>query len=78
MKLLRRQFLQLAGAAFAALAFSQHALALDYPTRPVHLIVGFSAGGPQDITMRLIGQYLSEHLGQSFIIENRPVFVSTL
>jgi tripartite-type tricarboxylate transporter receptor subunit TctC len=71
MKLPRRQFLQLAGAAIAAPALSQRALALDYPTRPVHLIVGFSAGGPQDITMRLIGQWLSEHLGQSFIVENR-------
>jgi tripartite-type tricarboxylate transporter receptor subunit TctC len=72
MKLPRRQFLQLAGAAITAPAFSQRALALDYPTRPVHLIVGFAAGGPQDITMRLIGQWLSERLGQSFIIENRP------
>src|ERR1019366_419500 len=43
-----------------------------YPTRPVHLIVGFPAGGPQDIVMRLIGQWLSERLGQSFVIENRP------
>ena len=42
-----------------------------YPARPVHIIVGFAAGGPQDITMRLIGQWLSERLGQSFVIENR-------
>jgi tripartite-type tricarboxylate transporter receptor subunit TctC len=53
-------------------AISRFAWAQAYPTRPVHLIVGFAAGGPQDIVMRLIGQWLSERLGQSFIIENRP------
>ncbi len=71
-KLRRRQCLQFAGAAAAAQAFSYCAWALDYPTRPVHLIVGFPAGGPQDIIMRLMGQWLSERLGQSFIIESRP------
>ena len=71
MKLRRRQCLQFAAAA-AAQAFSYCAWALDYPTRPVHLIVGFPVGGPQDIVMRLMGQWLSERLGQSFIIENRP------
>ena len=72
MRLPRRRFLQFAGAAAAAPAFSYRAWALDYATRPVHLIVGFAAGGPQDIVMRLMGQWLSERFGQSFIIENRP------
>ena len=48
------------------------AAALDYPTRPVHFIVCFAAGGPNDITARLFGQYLAEHFGQQFIVENRP------
>ena len=47
-------------------------LALDYPTRPVHIIVGFAAGGPTDILARLIGQWLSQQFGQSFVIEDRP------
>jgi tripartite-type tricarboxylate transporter receptor subunit TctC len=72
MKLLRRNFLKLAGAALAAPAFPQLASADDYPARPVHVIAGFSAGGGVDITARLIGQWLSERLGQSFITENRP------
>jgi len=72
MKLPRRLFLQLAGAATAFPVLPQIARAEGYPVRPVHLIVGFPAGGPQDIVMRLIGQWLSERLGQSFIIENRP------
>jgi tripartite-type tricarboxylate transporter receptor subunit TctC len=71
MKLPRRQFLQFAGAA-AASAFPQFASALDYPSRPVRIIVGFSAGGTQDPLARLMGQWLSERLGQPFIIENRP------
>jgi len=72
MKFPRRLFLQLAGAAAAFPVLPQIARAEGYPARPVHLIVGFPAGGPQDIIMRLIGQWLSERLGQSFIIENRP------
>ncbi len=72
MKLRRRQFLQFAGAAVAAPALCQRAWALEYPTRPVHLLVGFPAGGPQDIVMRLMCQWLSERLGQSFIVENKP------
>jgi tripartite-type tricarboxylate transporter receptor subunit TctC len=48
------------------------AAALDYPTRPVHVIVGFAAGGPTDILARLIGEWLSERLGQAFVIEDRP------
>ncbi len=72
MKSPRRRFVQLALATVAACAFSRPALALDYPTRPVRLIVPVAAGGGADITARLIGQWLSERLGQQFIIENRP------
>jgi len=72
MKLLRRQFLQLAGAVAATSAFPPLASALDYPTRPVRIIAGFAAGGGVDITARLIGQWLTERLGQSFVTENRP------
>jgi tripartite-type tricarboxylate transporter receptor subunit TctC len=55
----------------ASMAASGSARALDYPTRPVHLIVGYPAGGTTDILARLVGQYLSERLGQQFIIDNR-------
>jgi tripartite-type tricarboxylate transporter receptor subunit TctC len=72
MKLPRRKFLHFAAAAAALPAASRIALAQSYPTRPVHIIVGFAAGGGVDITARLIGQWLSERLGQSFVIENRP------
>jgi tripartite-type tricarboxylate transporter receptor subunit TctC len=72
LKFLRRQFLKLAAAVAAAPAFPRLASALDYPTRPVRIVVGFTAGGGVDITARLIGQWLSEQLGQGFIIENRP------
>ena len=74
MRLQRRQFLQLGaahGAAAAAPAFWRRASAIDYPVRPVRLIVGFPAGGPQDIVARLMGQWLGERLGQQFIIDNR-------
>jgi tripartite-type tricarboxylate transporter receptor subunit TctC len=64
--------LHLAIAAAALPAAPRVALALDYPTRPVHLIVGFAAGGATDIAARLIGQWLSERLGQAFIVDNRP------
>jgi tripartite-type tricarboxylate transporter receptor subunit TctC len=72
MKIQRRQFLQVVSAAAVASAFPQIASALDYPTRPVHFVVGFPAGGTTDIAARLIGQWLSERFGQPFIIENRP------
>ena len=72
MKLLRRQFLEFAGAVAAAAALPRSASALDYPTRPVRIIAGFAAGGGVDITARLIGQWLTERLGQSFVTENRP------
>jgi len=72
MKLPRRNFFHLAAGA-AALPFAPHvARAQAYPTRPVRIIVGFPAGGGTDIVARLIGQWLSERLGQQFIIENRP------
>jgi tripartite-type tricarboxylate transporter receptor subunit TctC len=72
MKLLRRSFLQLAAGAAALPVLSRTARAQAYPTRPVRIIVGFTAGGAFDITARLIGQWLSERLSQPFIIENRP------
>jgi tripartite-type tricarboxylate transporter receptor subunit TctC len=68
----RRHFIRLAAGA-ALLPVSYHkAWALDYPTRPVHIIVGFAAGGPNDIAARLIAQSLSQRLGQQFVVENRP------
>jgi tripartite-type tricarboxylate transporter receptor subunit TctC len=72
MDLLRRTFLKLAGGVVAAPALTQPASADTYPARPVHIVAGFAAGGGVDITARLIGQWLSERLGQSFIVENRP------
>jgi tripartite-type tricarboxylate transporter receptor subunit TctC len=68
----RRNILRLAGAALGTLASANTARALTYPTRPVRWIVPFPAGGPSDILSRLIGQELSERLGQPFVIENRP------
>jgi tripartite-type tricarboxylate transporter receptor subunit TctC len=71
MKLRRRTFLRLAmGAALPAI--SRTATAQAYPTRPVRIIVGFTAGGNFDLTARLISQWLSQRLGQQFIVENRP------
>jgi tripartite-type tricarboxylate transporter receptor subunit TctC len=70
-KLLRRRFLHLAVAGAAVPAVSRIARAQAYPARPVHLIVGFAAGGAPDIVARLLGQWLSERLGQPFIVENR-------
>ena len=68
----RRQFLHLAAGAAALSALPSIAKAQAYPTRPVRIIVVVAAGGGNDIVARLIGQFLSERLGQSFIIENRP------
>jgi tripartite-type tricarboxylate transporter receptor subunit TctC len=72
MKLQRRQFLQLAAGAAALPVTSGVASAQKYPARPVRLVIGYTPGGSADLTARLMGQWLSERLGQSFVIENRP------
>jgi tripartite-type tricarboxylate transporter receptor subunit TctC len=72
MRFNRRKLLHLAAGAAVLEAPLRIAWALDYPTRPVHIIVGFAAGGPTDVVARLIGQWLSERLNQPFIIEDRP------
>ena len=68
MKPPRREFLHLVGIAAALPAVSRIAWAQSYPTRPIHWIVSFTAGGPNDTVARIIGQYLAERLGQQFII----------
>jgi tripartite-type tricarboxylate transporter receptor subunit TctC len=72
MTLARRKFLYLAAGAAALPVGANIGWAQTYPARPVRMIVGFAAGGTQDIVTRLIGQALSERLGQQFIVENRP------
>ena len=72
MKLPRRNFLHLAAGAAALPAVSHFARAQAYPARPVRIIVPFAPAGSSDITARLIGQWLSERLGQQFVIDNRP------
>ena len=72
MKFPRRRFLHLAAGAAALPAVSHIARAQAFPSRPVRIVVGFPAGGAQDIGARVIGQWLSERLGQSFLIDNRP------
>src|SRR5215831_11075171 len=72
MKLPRRNFLHLAAGAAALPAIARLAWAQAYPSRPVRIIVGVAAGGPSDILARLMGQWLSERLGQPFVVENRP------
>jgi tripartite-type tricarboxylate transporter receptor subunit TctC len=72
MKFPRRTFLHLAVGAAALPEMLRLAWAQTYPSRPVHCIVGFPAGGPNDIVARLIGQWLSARLGQQFVVKNRP------
>ena len=72
MKFPRRRFLQLAAAAAVLPAISKNAKAQTYPARPHRVIVGYTPGGSADLTARLMGQWLSERLGQPFVIENRP------
>ena len=72
MKLPRRNFLHLAAGAAALPAVSRFAWAQAYPTQPVRIVVGFPAGGTADIMARLMGQWLSERLGQPFVVESRP------
>src|SRR5215470_16370927 len=78
MKLPRRNFLPLAAGAAALPGLSRLAWAQAYPTRPVHLILGYAPGGAPDIVARLFGQWLSQRLGQHFVIENRPGAASNI
>ena len=72
MRFHRRQFLQLAAGTAALPISSRIASAQAYPSRPVRIVIGYTPGGSADLTARLMGQWLSERLGQSFVIENRP------
>jgi tripartite-type tricarboxylate transporter receptor subunit TctC len=72
MKIARRKFLHLAAGAAVLPALSELAKAQAYPSRPIRLVIGYTPGGSADLTARLMGQWLSERLGQSFVIENRP------
>ena len=71
MNIHRRQLIRFAGAAATLPMLPRLAIAENYPSRPVHILVGYSAGGGVDIAARLFGQWLSERLGQHVVIENR-------
>ena len=66
-----RRFLRLAVASLFVPALPHHSVALDYPTRPVRMVVGFPAGGSADIVARIVAQALTERLGQTFIVDNK-------
>src|SRR3954452_19106184 len=72
MKISRRKLLYLAAGSGALPVLSRIARAQAYPSRPVHIIVPYAAAGPNDIVARVVCQWMSEHLGQPFVIENRP------
>jgi tripartite-type tricarboxylate transporter receptor subunit TctC len=74
----RRNFLRLAAGSAAMAAGPGIAVALDYPTRPVRMIVGLAAGGPTDVVARMVAQFLSERLGNQFAVENRTGAGGTL
>ena len=78
MQFSRRRFLQLTTSVAGVGAATRNARGQSYPTRPVHIVVGFPPGQAADISARLLGQWLSERLGQSFIIDNRPGAASTI
>jgi tripartite-type tricarboxylate transporter receptor subunit TctC len=78
MKLPRRKFLHLAAGAAALPAVSRMARAQAYPTRPVRIVVGYSAGSNPDVASRLLAQWLSERLGQPFVVDNRPGAASNI
>ena len=78
MRPVRRLFLNLAAGAAVLPALSRVAWPQTYPNHPVRLISGFPAGGVNDLLARLIGQWLSERLGQQFIVENRPGAVGNI
>ena len=78
MTIRRRRFLQLAAGALAAPAVSRLAHAQNYPSRPIRMLVGFAPGNAPDIMARLLGEYLSQRLGQQFIIDNRPGAASSI
>jgi tripartite-type tricarboxylate transporter receptor subunit TctC len=78
MMISRRRFLQLTTSVAGVGSVTRNARGQSYPTRPVHIVVGFPPGQAADISARLLGQWLSERLGQSFIIDNRPGAASTI